>query len=205
MLATDILRKEHRVIEQVLGCLEALADDCAAKGKLDAVTARQIIDFFQTFADKCHHLKEETRLFPMLESKGFPRTFGPTSLLRSEHDLGRRFLQSMSASVDGAATGEPDAMQRFASHALAYARFLRAHIDKEDRRLFPMANEALTDEDQRALLVAFEEAENTPMHAGTHEQYLRIADELAERFGVSRAATMSPVVHTCCGHAAVQC
>jgi hypothetical protein len=35
MLPTDILKDEHRVIEQVLTCLERIADDCAAQRILD--------------------------------------------------------------------------------------------------------------------------------------------------------------------------
>jgi hemerythrin-like domain-containing protein len=205
MLATDILRGEHRVIEQVLDCLVRLADDCAAKGKLDGATARQIIDFFATFGDECHHRKEEEQLFPVLESKGFPRTFGPTTLLRSEHDLGRRFLLALSGAVDGASRGEPDDVQRFAGHALAYARMLREHIKKEDQRLFPMTNETLSDEEQHALLQAFDEVEHHGLPAGTHEKYLRLAEDLAGRFGVSHGVTASLVAPACCCASAAKC
>jgi hemerythrin-like domain-containing protein len=193
MLATDILRGEHRVIEQVLDCLVKLAEDCAAKRKLDGAAARQIIDFFQTFAGECHHRKEEERLFRLLESKGRPRRFGPTTLLRKEHDLGRRFLLVLTGAVDGACRGEPDDVQRFVGHALAYARMMRELIKKEDQRLFPMMNETLSDEEQRALLDAFEEVEHHELLTGTHEKCLRLADALADRMGVEHVVTAAVV------------
>jgi hemerythrin-like domain-containing protein len=201
MLATDVLRQEHRVIEKVLDCLVKLADACVADRKLDGRSARQIIDFLETFADECHHFKEENQLFPMMESRGFPRVFFPTTVLRSEHDLARRFLLVMSSSVEGAAAGNADDVQRFAGHAQAYARMMREHIRKEDQRLFPLANETLSDEDQSALLTGFEEAESKERTAGTHEKYVHLADELATRWGVPQGETAPCTPSACCGHA----
>lgn len=70
MRITEILTEEHRVIEQVLECLEAMASEAEAAGRLDGAAARQAVDFFQNFADRCHHGKEESHLFPMLERQG---------------------------------------------------------------------------------------------------------------------------------------
>ena len=200
MLATEILRGEHRVIEQVVGCLEKLAHQCITEGKLDQQSAHQALDFFQTFADRCHHVKEEAHLFPLLEAKGFPSDCGPTSVMRAEHDQGRRFMQSLADAVDGAAAGKAEAVQQFASNAQAYARLLRDHIAKEDQRLFPMTDQALTGADQEALVAAFESVEDQQAHAETHAKYLRLADELAKRLGVPRSAPAAASV--CCHHAA---
>jgi hemerythrin-like domain-containing protein len=202
MSATDILRDEHRVIDQVVCCLEKLASQSSAQGKLDGESARQAIDFFHAFADQCHHVKEEAHLFPLMETKGFSPQFGPTNVMRAEHDEGRRFLKILASAIDDAAAGKQDAVQRFSSNAFAYAHMLREHIAKEDQRLFPMADEAFTGADQEALLSAFENVEDQQAHAETHAKYLRVADTLAKRFGVPRsiAVTTSP----CCHHAAAQ-
>jgi hemerythrin-like domain-containing protein len=202
MLATDVLRGEHRVIEQVVACLEKLADSCKVQGKLDRTSARQAIDFFQTFADRCHHHKEEAHLFPLLEARGFPPSSGPTSVMRAEHDLGRRLLRDVVNAIDAAAAGEPDAAQRFVGNALAYAHLLREHIAKEDQRLFPMTDEALTGTDQEALMAAFDNVENQEMHAETHAKYLELADDLAKRLGVPRST--SAATTSCCHHAAAR-
>jgi hemerythrin-like domain-containing protein len=201
MSATDILRTEHRVIEQVLSCLAKVANDCESQKKLDGVTAKQIIDFFQTFADQCHHLKEEQRLFPLLELKGFSPHSGPTGVLRGEHDLGRRLLQSMSEAIPNVLIGNADARNRFVNLARAYLHLMREHIVKEDTRLFPMASEILTDEDQQDLLKAFDEMEGKKEHGATRQKYQRLADDLAERLGLAHFERTAEQAHACCGHA----
>jgi hemerythrin-like domain-containing protein len=204
MRPTEILMTEHRVIEQVLNCLEELAAQCAAANELDAVSARQVLDFFRVFADECHHGKEERHLFPALETKGFSRQRGPTGVMLREHDQGRRHLRAMAEAVAGAAGGDRQAVRQFVTHARAYVQLLRAHIQKEDGCLFPMADVALTDEDRQDLLASFARVENEEMHAQTHEKYLRLANELADRLGVPRAFPEPETPRGCCscGHGA---
>jgi hemerythrin-like domain-containing protein len=206
MLATDRLANEHRVIEQVLTCLEQLAVEGIAQGLLDGDSAREAVDFFQTFADQCHHAKEEQALFPLLEAKGFPPQAGPTGVMRAEHEEGREHLRGLASEVDRAAAGDGVALLRFARHAREYVHLMRQHIAKEDHGLFPMTAVVLTDEDQEQLLNAFERVERSQRHAGTHEKYHRIADELADRLDVAKTAAVAEAEHHCCGcfhHAAV--
>ena len=71
MKPSDILKQEHRVIEQVLDCLEKMAGNGRRTARAMPVGA-QAIDFFRNFADRCHHGKEEAHFFPAMEAKGFP-------------------------------------------------------------------------------------------------------------------------------------
>src|SRR5262245_22758898 len=71
MRATETLMNEHRVIEQVLACLEKMADRCILEGELDAESTRSAMDFLQNFAERCHQGKEERHLFAKLEAEGF--------------------------------------------------------------------------------------------------------------------------------------
>lgn len=198
MQATEILRGEHRVIEQVLNCLDRIAFLTASEGRLDADAARQAIVFFRNFADRCHHGKEEHRLFPLLEARGLPRQQGPIGVMLDEHEMGRSLVRELEAALDDHEANVPGAHRRFAHAARAYVSLLREHIAKEDHCLFPMADRFLTEADQDNLLHAFERTEHEEMGTGTHEMYLRIADELADRFDLPRAQT-PPVCG--CGHA----
>jgi hemerythrin-like domain-containing protein len=198
MHATDVLTGEHRVIQQVLDCLEVLAHQARLTGEVDQDSARQAVDFFRTFADQCHHRKEEEHLFPALEARGLPRQHGPTGVMRAEHDQGRQHLQAMVAALDAG-----DVLS-FAGQAAAYVSLLRDHILKEDYRLFPMADHVLTETDQEALLTAFADVEDRELHRGTHQKYLRLANELADRLGVARARETAAQGQACCscsGHA----
>ena len=203
MKATEILASEHRVIEQVLECLEKMADRCAVLGVVDAESATKAIDFFRHFADHCHHGKEEQHLFPLLETRGFPRETGPTGVMLTEHEQGRRILRGLADAVEGAAAGETMAAERFVANAQAYINLLREHIRKEDERLFVMADHALSHEDQEGLLESFARVESEEMGQGTHEKYLRTANELADRWNVARADVEPACGHVCsCGHQA---
>jgi len=103
--------------------------------------------------------------------------------------LGRQYLDALATAVEGVATGHQEAVTRFAYHARDYSYWLRGHIVKEDQRLFPLANRALTEKDQTALLRAFQRTEADEMGEGTHEKYLQIADQLGKRFHVPRATS----------------
>jgi hemerythrin-like domain-containing protein len=201
MKPTDVLMLEHRVIEQVLDCLERMTDACAANDRLDGASARQALDFFRHFADGCHHHKEEGSLFPMLEARGFPREHGPTGVMRTEHEAGRWHLAEMRVAVDGAEAGAAEAVEKFLRHARSYLRLLREHIHKEDHCLFPKADQALSRSDQEAVLAGFGRTETEHVGAGEHEHYLQVADELAARWGVPRAlAAAGHGCGACCHH-----
>jgi hemerythrin-like domain-containing protein len=197
MQATDILTGEHRVIEQVLNCLDKMVAKAAATGQVDWADAGDAVDFFRTFADRCHHRKEEQHLFRLLEERGFSREQGPTGVMLDEHELGRHYVRGMAEAVAAGRAGQAGAVSKFVENARAFLPLLRLHIMKEEHRLFPMANHALTSLDQDELLDAFERVESDDLQKGTHERYLEIANRLADHFGVRRADTSG---HQCCCH-----
>ncbi len=184
MRPTEILMQEHRIIEQVLDCLETMFQRAEVGEKVDLESANQAIDFFRNFADRYHHGKEEGCLFPLLEQKGFSREQGPTSVMLCEHEEGRRHVRGMDQAASAIAAGDPAATADFVFHARAFTQLLREHILKEDNCLFQMTDRALSDQDQSRLLESFAHAEHEDMGPGTHEKYLNIAAELANRFGV---------------------
>jgi len=190
MTPTDVLKQEHRVIEQVLACLAVLADRADA-GRLDPGDARQAIDFLQVFADRCHHAKEENVLFPRMEARGFSRERGPTGVMLHEHELGRQAIRAMLAALDASSPAG------FARPARAYVALLREHIAKEDHCLFPMADQALTARDQEDLQRAFDAVEHQDLPPGTHERYVRLAHDLAARLGVQPLAPAAAPTHAC--------
>ena len=203
MNATNTLMGEHRVIEQVLAVLEEIAACGERDGVIDTAAARDALDFFRTFADGCHHAKEERHLFPLLEARGLPREGGPTGVMLGEHDLGRELLARMVAALDGKSDenyvvgwqlsetpiGEAW-VAGFDVPARAYVRLMRDHIRKEDERLFQMADRLLGADDDDALVRAFDAAEHADMGAGTHEHYLELAGRLSDQFGVPRSNTV---------------
>jgi hemerythrin-like domain-containing protein len=198
MKPTEILSHEHRVIELVLGCLEAIAREAKTTGRLDRQSAQDAVAFFRNFADRCHHGKEEAHLFPALEAKGFPRDGGPTGVMLDEHDQGRAHVRGMDENIEAAAIGHAAAIEQFVAHAQGYINLLHEHIHKEDNILFVLADRAFSDEDQQRLTAAFQTVEAREMGAGTHEKFLKVAEDLAARYGVTMAAA-APAGHLYCG------
>ena len=82
MQPTDILMTEHRLIEQVLNCLEKIVQQAEAEKKLEKKSALEAIEFCRAFADGCHHAKEEAHLFPVMEANGFSGGCSPVAVMR---------------------------------------------------------------------------------------------------------------------------
>ncbi len=173
--ATEALMSDHRTIEKVLSLVEKLV---AGSVEVSLETWGKTVDFIKNFADKCHHLKEEKVLFPFLETKGVPREGGPIGMMLLEHEEGRGYVRAMAEAL--AHGGENPDMTKgvLIENAGAYLRMLKQHIMKEDEVLFPMADDALSDEEQRKLLREFEEHEEREIGAGVHEKYVKLAQEL---------------------------
>ncbi len=200
MRATATLMSEHRIIERVIACLEAATDQVREGGAVDAETFTSAIEFFRRFADGCHHKKEEEELFPLLERLGVPREEGPIGVMLDEHVSGREHVRGMSEALAGATAGDPTARRNLVGHALGYAGLLRAHIQKEDRVLFHMADQIIDPADEAALEAAFERI-GGEVGAREHARLLRVAEDLGARWGVEAVARRHGGGCGCsCGH-----
>lgn len=163
---TAALRQEHEVILRALAILERLGQALERGEPIDRTALTWLIDFFRTFADRCHHGKEEQHLFPALERHGIPREGGPLAVMLHEHEQGRALLSAMD---QGGELQTTEAIR-------GYAGLLRAHIDKENNVLFPLAEQVLPEEEQRGLMDAFEAVEQAAAGPGVHD---RLLSELA--------------------------
>jgi len=185
MQPTDILSAEHRVIEQVLDCLERLAAAARGSTGLDRERAGQALEVLRTYADRCHHGKEEDRLFPLMERRGLPRHVGPIAVMLDDHKVGRSLIRQMGDALED--TG-PEAARRFADAASGYVELLRDHIAKEDGVLFPLAESLLDDAARQDLRAEFERFEREDLEPGTVARMRALADGLARHFDVPLAA-----------------
>ena len=187
MKPTQILMKEHRLIEQVLFCAEAMSDRAHADGSLNKANAEKVLDFITHFSDGYHHAKEEKHLFRLMEERGFSPTQGPVAVMLHEHAFGRNCVKQMKESLNGASSGEKAPLTIFVENANLFVEMLRSHIQKEDMKLYPMANNVFSEDDQFELLTAFDQVETREMAPGTYDKYVALADELAQFYGVEKA------------------
>lgn len=180
MTPTEILKHEHQIVLLVLKGGEREGTAARKTGACDVSTVEKMVDFFKTFVDRCHHAKEERYLFPALERHGVAKEGGPIGVMLAEHEEGRGHVRAIAAALPGLKPGHPDAAAAVADHLLAYATLLRAHIDKEDNVLYPMADRLLTPKERRDMVKAFDQVEAEEIGEGVHEKYHQLAHELAE-------------------------
>lgn len=175
------LKHEHRIIERVLHALDSLCLHLENGEPVPADALAQPIDFIRTFADGCHHKKEETHLFPALEQRGIPRAGGPLGVMMGEHEIGRVLIAELDLAVQGYRRADGDARRRFVDLAREYIELLTLHIRKEEDILFEIADAMLDEKTRASLGKAFEQAE-MDLGAGTHEQLEQIAADLETRW-----------------------
>lgn len=164
MKCTTLLSMDHRAILRALDLLRAVAFRVARNDTEAAADAKTLVGFFQEFADRCHHTKEEMLLFPRLTNAGMPVEGGPLAVMLWEHDQGRSLVRNMSEALE---QGKPPAFELYATR---YAHLLASHIEKEDYVLFRMVESVLTEEDDEELVEAFDRIEEQ-MDIHLHERF----------------------------------
>ncbi|MFZ5366113.1 MAG: hemerythrin domain-containing protein [Patescibacteria group bacterium] len=176
MKATKMLQDEHRVIERFLHVLAKLADR-AEKGRIEEEKFSQVLDFIQTFADRCHHGKEEDVLYPLLEKKGIPKVGGPIGMMLFEHEEGRGYVAGLTKAIEGYRSGK-NTKEEIIENARGYIGILENHIPKEDNILYPMGEQVLSPQDDSNLISEFEKIEKERIVPGKHEEYHRLIERL---------------------------
>ncbi|MCP3962537.1 MAG: hypothetical protein GY719_32250 [bacterium] len=179
MKATRCLREEHQVILRVLDGFEIALKRSGEKGEATRETYGPFLEFFRGFADRCHHCKEEDRLFPVLEKNGVPREGGPIGVMLYEHKLGRALVAEMTGCLDAADAGEAGGVRTLLEKGGEFLEMLRAHITKEDHVLFEMADQLTRGDDLAALLADYSDAESEPEYCATYARCSRLAERLS--------------------------
>jgi len=180
MNAIETLKHEHQIALLVADAARREARSVQHTRKVNAERVGTMLDFFQSFVDRCHHHKEEERLFPRLVERGILQEGGPVGVMLHEHEEGRKLRRAAAEALPRATKGDAEAVDALAYSLNAFALLLRNHIDKEDNCLFEMAANVLTPDDQKDLAEAFERIEAEEMGEGVHEKYHDLAHELAE-------------------------
>jgi hemerythrin-like domain-containing protein len=151
---TRILRDQHENILKVADVLEEILSH--EPGALDFDAMGECVSFIRLYADALHHGKEETLLFPELESRGMPHEVGPIAVMLREHQQGRRYARAMADALPAAREGGLEALCALADAGHAYVDLIRAHIMKENSVLFEMADQMIDEPACRTLCAAYD-------------------------------------------------
>lgn len=174
---TAALTHDHEVVLLVVAAMEREAARIRAGEQMDGDSVEKMVLFTREFTDGCHHSKEERALFPLLTDK-VPMAAAPVNVMLAEHDEGRAHVRAVVEALPAAKAGDSAAALNVAAGLAGYAGLLRAHIDKENTVLFPLAERALSGADKAALAGEFDRVEREEAGEGGHEKYYALAHEL---------------------------
>ncbi len=150
---TQILSEEHQTILKVI---DAALKECTEieNGKaLKLEFFQKTIDFIKNYADKFHHAKEEDILFKTMLENAENLHCNPIPVMLHEHDEGREFVKGMEKGISENNT------EALIEQTRGYCILLQNHIYKEDNVLYPMAEEALSDEQKDLVNQKYQEVE----------------------------------------------
>ncbi|MDD2310117.1 MAG: hemerythrin domain-containing protein [Desulfuromonadaceae bacterium] len=179
--ATQTLEEEHHIIQTVVGAMAALAENMDKGMAPEADTLRNLVEFMQVFADKCHHGKEEKILFPLLEAKGVPVNGCPLGILIHEHQNGRKLVAELAEAVEAYEKGSPKKNEPLFASMHGLVNLYPNHIWKEDYLLFPMTDKILNEKEQQELMEKFELVEKE-IGPDVHRRFEQLAATLAEKY-----------------------
>lgn len=181
MTPTEQLKNEHRAIERMMKILENVSIRIEAGEKVETNDLAEMVGFIRTFADSCHHGKEEGMLFLELEKTGMPKDQGPLAVMLEEHEIGRNYVAKMKESAEKYQS-DIGAGKDFTQAARQYIELLSDHIQKEDNILYPMADERLSQSTQDQLIKEFDRFEKEKIGAGKHDELHKLLDYLENKY-----------------------
>lgn len=178
MMPIGRLMVEHRLIERLLADVRSRVAEIEATKSADTVYLRAVVDFIRTYADRCHHGKEEDILFKeLLAKEPDPAIAATTRDLISEHAWARDTVGRLVQALDAYAEGSQMALADITGSMRQLLDFYPVHIRKEDKDYFKPAMAYFTPEEQAVMLAEFHEFDR----ALIHEHYRRVVERLEVR------------------------
>jgi hemerythrin-like domain-containing protein len=189
MDSIETLMTEHRAIEQVIDALLHFTGEVRRGGGNDKAELSRFVTFLREFADAQHHAKEEDVLFAAMVEHGFPARSGPIAVMLEDHERGRALVRHLAALAElPGAWGEGERAD-VVEASTAFARLLRAHIQKEDGVLYPLAEQHLPEAARASVDLACARADAA--RGDIPRRLLQLADELVARHGGAGPADLS--------------
>lgn len=172
------LMREHRLIEKMIALMGVQEEKFKLENKADVDFIAIALDFIRTYADKCHHGKEEDILFRALDKKPLsPENKKTLQELRDEHDQARKTVILLAEARDRYAAGRRETFTEILNSMRKLTEFYPKHIDKEDNHFFVPAMGYFDAEEQGNMLQEFWEYDRTLIHM----KYKKVVEGLQAR------------------------
>lgn len=178
---------EHRLIERLLTLMarecKRIKDNVEVDPDfafVDPVFIDTAVDFIRTYADRCHHGKEEDILFKALGAKDLaPEHRQAMEELTREHTWAREITAGLVRAKEGYLLEKPGALSDLTEHLEKLVEFYPRHIDKEDKHFFVPCMAYFSEAEQADLLARMHEFDRHLIH----EKYRGVVEAIEQRRG----------------------
>lgn len=178
----DILMHEHRVIERMVSVISTDVETITREERVDPAYIDTIVDFIRTFADGCHHAKEEGVLFRRLFEKSIDTQLAMTANeLTDEHAIGRDLASQLAGANERYRAGDDTTITIIQQSLEGLVNLYPPHIAKEEDDFFERAIGHFDDHEREAMIIAFDELEVEVLH----KKYENLLEALEKRVASS--------------------
>ena len=141
-----------------------------------------LFEFNRDFVIMNHNQKEESTLFPALVSAGIPEEL--INPLIEEHELMRSRAKTVRGIIEDCGDGAPGASARLADAGRRYIDLLKEHMEFEEKAVYPIAEEDLSDELDAHLAAKLKIFEEKRARAWRLFDLQEMLDNLKEIYGI---------------------
>lgn len=153
MLPIGPLMIEHRLIESMITVMKEQITRFERKREINSEFIETAVDFIRTYADRCHHGKEEDILFRELSKKKLTDEHKRImEELVEEHRWGRRTVGELVDPEEKYVRGRKEQLSTILDRMKALVEFYPQHIEKEDRHFFIPCMEYFSEQEKNSML-----------------------------------------------------
>jgi len=172
MMPIGPLMIEHRLIERMIDVMRKELVLIMKEKKVDPEFIEMAVDFIRSYADRCHHGKEEDILFRDLGGKKLTDEHKRTmEELVEEHRLGRKITGRLVEANAKYVQGSQEALSVIMDCIKSLVEFYPKHIEKEDKHFFIPCMDYFTDSEKDIMLKEEWEFDKSLIH----EKYRNMA------------------------------
>jgi hemerythrin-like domain-containing protein len=176
---------EHRLIERMITLMRCeltrIKDNIAVDPEfafVDPMFIDTAVDFLRTYADRCHHGKEEDILFAVLDKKDISAEHRQTiEKLIQEHDWARETTMALVWAKEDYLLVKDGALEKILENLGKLVDFYPRHIEKEDKHFFIPCMRYFSDAEKAEMLQAMYEFDRQMIH----EKYRGVVEGVETR------------------------
>ncbi|MBN2034569.1 MAG: hemerythrin domain-containing protein [Deltaproteobacteria bacterium] len=173
MMPVGPMMIEHRLIERMIKVMDSKMVEMKTEGKADMAFIETAVDFIRTYADRCHHGKEEDILFRELKKKTISQEHHKImEELIEEHRQGRKVTSKLVEANERYMAGDSKALDEIIESMQTLVAFYPRHIEKEDKHFFIPVMKYFNKDEKDAMLKEGYEFDQGLIH----EKYRQIVE-----------------------------